>query len=260
MSYSQKINAARQVTTFALTVTGVAPSLPSKDGEGKIERNTGGPVELSMLNEFTVTTRDSTQRIIRRIHTIEKGEKPIITRYSNKEILEDLVESEVISNISGYLIEAFTVNEGKPSFFLTKRNSPSIDISRYVRIYLGNLTGPHTFVGKEVTTDDVIRDTSTTTVTGTKTGKETLDITFNGKFECYGIYSHTKSIRTFTAPAPNSEKYTMWVPGAARLSSIQGNVYRDSPFPNASHLVAPFVEGSVSFAAGVTFNHTTIDE
>jgi hypothetical protein len=53
----------------------------------------------------------------------------VVEKYSNKEILQDLMESGVISSISGWTIVLVTDDEGDVSGFrLKKKNTPSIDL------------------------------------------------------------------------------------------------------------------------------------
>jgi hypothetical protein len=267
MAQAQQFNATSQNMVFALVETYTAPALQLKDENGRPARDGNGSIirELTYSNEFSVDTMQG-EDVIRTVSTYEEASKMVTFRISNREILQQLKEENVITDIAGYSI-AFVMDANEDSDDLTykvelqKRGADPIDVTSYFDIEPLE-GGGEADVYRSVTTDDFVRDTSRTVESGSGRGKQRIGVTIDtamGDISFDGVLSWADTLRNLIDRSSGEpEPYTLYVPGAWQINAISGTLSLDGEGEDISASSEydeedepSVIEGSVSMSAGV---------
>jgi len=250
--------ATSQTVTFALTETYSAPALQAKDEDGKLLKDENNKTIPTYFNEYSVDTKQGLLAL-KTVNTYEYAAKMETAKISNKEILEDLMEADVIDSIVGYSISFIdTVEDGQlddDGFYLVKKGAEPISINEHLSVNFSEDPDdiePFAESGKyiEVETEDFVNGTTTSVETGSAKFKEAVSISFETPtFTAIitGIGSSGSSVKTF---GKGEDAYSADIPTAGKISSASGGL-RYAAINSEEYVDDSVLEGSISYGAGV---------
>jgi hypothetical protein len=250
--------ATSQTVVFALTETYSAPALQEKDDDGKLLKDEYNKTIPTYWNEYSVDTYKG-EDLVKSVYTEEYAATMKTAKISNKEILVELMEAEVIESIVGYSISFIdTVEEDQlddDGFYLVKKGAEPISINEYLSVNFSEDIEdiePFAESGKYsyVETQDFVKETSTSVVTGSEKFKEGVSISFvTPTFTAIitGIGSFGSSVKTF---GKGVDAYFADIPTAGIISSASGGL-RYAAINPEEYFDDSVLEGSISYGAGV---------
>jgi hypothetical protein len=242
------ISTTAQDVKFALTESTTIAGLAEKDSTGKVVK--GAPA--TYYNEYNIAKGSTLTNVE------EYGSKVQVSKISNKEILEALVEEEVISSIAGWSIvkAGNSMNSARMSsdgFYLTKKGAQPINISEYIQLYYAGAdavtaNAKTTYVNSK----EKVAIQEATNYASVEIGKSLVGVqlNFNGmNAQLQGVHSWGQS---------SLEKYTNPIPGAGSISALSGRVnYSDTTITRDLDSSASLLEGSISLGTGKPWNTNT---
>ncbi len=236
-AYSQKYEVTSNAT-FALTKTIAAPSLIAKEADGTFKKDENNKTYLTDENIF------STERGTVITATEEQGTKLVTVKYSNKEILTELVEAKIIPMITGYSIAFIT----HPQV-----NGDSEDIGLYVvkkglaPLKINNISFGFKSKSVENSSKRIINvsnsatdDADIITKTGSLSGREEMFINFSDNIIVNGTHSFSETWRMYVDGAA---KEWIWVPNAGKITGLVGGYTQGGS--------EALMEGSFTYSSGV---------
>jgi hypothetical protein len=250
LSHAQQFNATQQSVTFALIETYEAPALQAKGPDGKVLK--GEEAGLVYENEFSVDNYKGDE-IVKSVSTFEGGTKMGTFKISNREILQQLVDDNVIDAITGYSIVVVKTEDGEYeelTFCLSKKGEQLAPISSdYISVSYGVWVGNNAY--KSVTTYDYVNETETTVETGKGNGKDLVFVemnVFDSEIYFGGVLAWVDTLKTLT-DGISKENYTLWIPSNGKINAISGGLYDDYGDEYEDE-AASLIEGTVILGLG----------
>ena len=168
-------------------------------------------------------------------------------KFSNKELLEALVEEGVISSIGGWSLVALTQETGESmGFYLIKNGRAPVSLANYLSINDDAEEGSYVEAFKST-----YQETATSAVeTGSYTGKGLVDINItigSGSISAVGMISDAG---TWTFDQ-NSEAFRL-KPGKAAITSVAGKFTGEDEEDENGEKYFAVIEGSVNVTPSLT--------
>lgn len=232
------------ISTFniALTISTEGPGTVVKDSEtGKPVKDEETNKPIPAYNTSYVITKGTGDKA-KSTQTVESASKIFASKYSTKELLEDLVEIEVIPEVKNWSIKKVQAtteggnNISPASFFAVNKEGDIVPLDGIIG--LGSSLKLSGLNLKTVTTDFDTEDSATKT-TYTEAlkfvGGFYIALDEDAGFDLTGVLTTSQKLG-FTKGA---EKRQVIVSGAGKFSSLTGTLFEES-----------IVEGSASLSAG----------
>lgn len=246
--------------TLSLTLTAEVEGTVAKDENGKpLKKGTEG------AGPAFENTYDVTKKGVKTAEVYEYATKFATAKYSNKELLLDLVELDVIEDVKGwslvqvvstYLDEVVTDDEetvagveierGDSGFFLVKKGADPIDVSDYFYAGFGEGGGVQAYTEETVTpfAEDAPDYPFSYSASGKYKGTGMVRIDLDTEEEEHEAWAYGVFTGSFKTGTIGKDKAPIFLSGASKVSNVFGYYYEEEEDLEA------VVEGSVSFANG----------
>jgi len=193
--------------------------------------------EYSEGAEKETTSTNSTRTVTTTTSTF------VTRKFSNKEFLQGLVQQNVISSINGWSLKHIASTDGDDDgLFITKANTPPIDVSSYIGIYTYDVVEEF-----NETETDFANGNFTEVATWNERGYSEVMVNIPGfNVMLDGSYYSKHSSRFEYLFIPDTETYDEKLISANIYSLVGVNPVSGSP--------QSFVEGSAAVGAGRLIN------
>lgn len=267
---------ATSTATLALTLTTAGPGTVAKDMYGKVLPKSNPASGPSYANNWVVVKNNKPVEQV-----AEVVSKQVLTKYSNKELLLDLVAFGVIDDIKGWSVikvqvtktnsgGMFPASAGPMHLYITHKIKAPICLTPYIKLYAEinetSVTYNYKSVmklgdqGAPVSRTDTYASGYKTTgychlrFTKTVSGDEGQE-EHSKRFRISALYSGSEKLVLFGA-----NKIPVIVPAAAKMGSAIGTHAYSVIYEDDDDFTGGYIEGSISFGAGAAKEVTAYPE